>query len=80
MASTLERSFVKGIVWEGFSFIITFIAIYLFYGNLGQSLLFTFWFTLIKIILFFAHERIWKEIKWGKYHIDGVKISSKKAK
>lgn len=66
MPSTYERSFVKGVIWEGFSFIITLIAVYLIYGNFVFSLRFTFVLTAIKMVFFFIHERIWKTIKWGK--------------
>jgi adenylylsulfate kinase len=67
MASTYKRSLVKGIFWEGFSFIITLIAIYFVYGNLAFSLKFTLALSLVKIALFFIHERVWKDIRWGKY-------------
>lgn len=67
MPSTYERSLVKGIVWEGFSFILTLFAVYLIYGNFTFTLIFTLILTAIKMILFFFHERIWKDIKWGKY-------------
>jgi adenylylsulfate kinase len=67
MASTYKRSLVKGIFWEFFSFIITLIAIYFIYGNLAFSLKFTLALSLVKIVLFFIHERIWKDIQWGKY-------------
>lgn len=67
MASTYKRSLVKGIVWEGFSFVITLIAIYFVYGNLAFSLKFTLALTFVKIILFFVHERVWKDVRWGKY-------------
>ena len=70
MPSTYKRSLTKGIVWEGFSFIITLIAIYLFYGNLPLSIKFTLILTIIKMILFFVHERAWKKIKWGKHEIN----------
>ena len=66
MPSTYQRSLVKGIVWEGFSFVITLIAVYWFYGNLGASLKFTLALTLVKMIFFFFHERAWKKIRWGK--------------
>lgn len=66
MPSTYERSLVKGIVWEGFSFIITLIMVYWIYGNFSLSLKFTAILTLIKVILFFVHERVWKNVKWGK--------------
>jgi len=77
MASTFARSFVKGISWESITLILTTIAVYIVYGNFLDSLLFAFVLTFIKIGLYFIHERIWKRIRWGKYHIiDGKKVSS----
>ncbi len=67
MASTYKRSLVKGIVWEGFAFILTLAAVYMVYGDIGSSAIFTLELTAVKMVLFFAHERIWKKIKWGKY-------------
>jgi len=67
MASTYERSLVKGIIWEGFSFLILLIAVYVFYRDLSFSIKFSFGLTVIKVILFFFHERLWKNVKWGKY-------------
>ena len=66
MGSTYERSFVKGLVWELISFVITFIAVYIVFGNFKTSLGFSLVLTLIKISLFFIHERVWKMIRWGK--------------
>jgi adenylylsulfate kinase len=66
MGSTFERSFLKGIVWEFISFIIVIIAVYIFYGNLAMSIQFSIILTIIKVPLFFVHERIWKMVKWGK--------------
>ncbi len=75
MASTPIRSFVKGICWETITFIITLFAIYIIYGNFLTSLKFALGLTIIKIFLFFAHERLWKRIRWGKYHVvKGKKI------
>jgi adenylylsulfate kinase len=66
MGSTYERSLVKGIVWEFFSFIITTIAIYIFYGNFLTSIKFSVILSIIKAFIFFFHERAWKKVKWGK--------------
>lgn len=66
MGSTYERSLVKGIVWEGASFVITFLAVFYFYGDFSVSLKFTAILAFVKIILFFVHERAWKNVKWGK--------------
>ena len=66
LGSTFERSFFKGMVWEIISFIIVIIAVYLVYGNLTMSIGFSIVLTIIKIPLFFIHERVWKHIRWGK--------------
>lgn len=73
MASTPIRSFVKGVCWETITFIITLFAVYLVYGNFLSSLEFAAILTVFKIALFFVHERLWKKIRWGKYHIVGGK-------
>lgn len=79
MASTPIRSFVKGVVWETVSFFLTLLAAYWYYGNFLSSLKFSLILTFVKIFLFFANERIWKKIRWGKYHIiGGRKIWDKK--
>lgn len=69
MASTPMRSFVKGVAWEMTTFVLTTLAIYIIYGNFAGSVIFSFILTLIKMGLYFVHERIWKKIKWGKYHM-----------
>ncbi len=66
MGSTFKRSFVKGIIWEGVSFVIAFIIAYLYFGNFGNSMIFAIFLTIIKIPFYFLHERIWKMIRWGK--------------
>ena len=67
MASTYKRSLVKGIVWETISFLITLTAVYIIYGDFNLALKFNIILTFIKMILFFIHERAWKDIHWGKY-------------
>ncbi|MDD5012717.1 MAG: DUF2061 domain-containing protein [Candidatus Nanoarchaeia archaeon] len=75
MASTCARSFTKGVSWELIAFVLTTAAVYLVYGNFTGSVVFAFVLTLIKMGLFFVHERIWKKIKWGKYHmVKGRKV------
>jgi adenylylsulfate kinase len=72
MASTYQRSLMKGVLWELISFFIASFAVYLVYGNIGTSILFSLVLTLIKVPLFFIHERMWKKVKWGKIK-DGKK-------
>ncbi|MEK6935323.1 MAG: DUF2061 domain-containing protein [Nanoarchaeota archaeon] len=66
MGSTYERSFFKGFSWEIISFVITFIFVYLVYGNFNMSLKVSLLLSLVKISIFFIHERVWKKIMWGK--------------
>lgn len=66
MGSTPERSFIKGICWEIISFLLTLLVVYILYRNILLSLKITIILTLIKIPLYFIHERVWKKIKWGK--------------
>ncbi len=66
MPSTLQRSFIKGVFWELISFLITIGAVYLVYGDLVLSIKFSLVLSIIKIFIFFIHERLWKKIKWGK--------------
>ena len=66
LGSTYERSFLKGVFWEVISFFIALGVAYLIYGNFPDSIRFAIILTIIKIPLFFIHERIWKKIRWGK--------------
>jgi len=79
MASIPLRSFIKGVCWETIGFAITLFAIYLIYGNFLGSLAFTLILTFFKVFLFFIHERLWKKIRWGKYHIMGGRKIFEKA-
>jgi uncharacterized membrane protein len=73
MSSIPFRSFIKGLCWETISFILTFFAVYLIYGDFLSSLKFSLGLTVIKISLFFIHERLWKKVRWGKFHTVGGK-------
>ncbi len=66
MGSTYRRSFIKGAVWELISFVITFFAVYIVFGDFKTSLGFSLGLTIIKAFIFFVHERLWKKVKWGK--------------
>ena len=60
MGSTYKRSLIKGLSWESISFIITFVIVYLIYGDLKTSFWFSLSLVLLKSSIFFVHERIWK--------------------
>jgi uncharacterized membrane protein len=61
------RTLVKGICWEFSGFLTLGIAMWLWKGTWQAATKFALLYTSIRIILFYAHERIWKHIQWGKY-------------
>lgn len=68
ITSTPKRSFLKAFTWETMSFIITLVAVYLVYGDINTSIKFTLVLTVVKVLVLYIHERIWKKILWGKVY------------
>ncbi len=66
MADSKKRTLVKALVFRIISAISSFILIYALTGNVGFGIKFTIIDSVIKISLYFIHERTWIKIKWGK--------------
>jgi uncharacterized membrane protein len=64
--STPKRSVAKAISWETFSNLVCFVLAYAMFGNIGGCLIFTGIAFVVKLILFYYHERIWHQVEWGK--------------
>jgi uncharacterized membrane protein len=60
------RSLLKGISWRLFGSIDTTLISYLYSGNPWNSLKVGGTEVLTKIGLFYLHERLWAQIKWGR--------------
>lgn len=60
--ATRNRSLTKAFIWRAFAFIILFCVSYIF----SKAIYITIVYTLIQIITYYIHERIWNGIKWGK--------------
>ena len=58
MGSTKLRSFSKGFIWQLTGLIIVFI--------LTKSYEIAITYQIIRIIMYFFYERLWKKVKWGK--------------
>jgi len=58
MASKKYRSFIKGLFWELSSPIVLYIFVHEYKVVIGYSV--------VRIIMYYVYERIWKKIKWGK--------------
>ena len=61
-----KRSIAKALSWETFSNLVCLGLAYLIFGNLGGCLAFTAVCFVVKLVLFFYHEKLWHRIKWGK--------------
>lgn len=60
------RSIAKGISWRILATLATIALVYIFTGNISLSLGIGLVEVILKIILYYFHERIWNKIKWGK--------------
>lgn len=67
---TNKRSIVKGISWRVVATTTTIIIVYFFFGRLDLAIAAGMIETVLKIGLFWGHERIWHKVIWGKKKID----------
>jgi uncharacterized membrane protein len=65
-SSTRKRTVVKAMSWETFSTLATFGVAWLMFGCLGACITFAVVTYLMKLILFYGHDRLWHQIAWGK--------------
>jgi len=64
------RSFIKGVSWRFFGSIDTVIISFIYSGNPLNSFKVGGTEVLTKVGLFYIHERIWAQIRWGRiYHM-----------
>ena len=61
-----KRSLVKAITWRVIAFLVTIIAIYIYSKDIKESLVVGISANFIKIFLYYAHERIWNRVQFGR--------------
>ncbi len=64
------RSIVKGISWRVVATTTTILIVYFFFGRLDLAIAAGIIETVLKVGLYWAHERVWMKIKWGKKRIE----------
>ena len=67
---TNKRSIVKGISWCIVATSTTIGIVYVFFGRLDLAIAAGILETVLKVGLYWAHERAWFKIKWGRKKID----------
>lgn len=69
-----KRSIVKGISWRFVATTTTIIIVYVFFGRLDLAIAAGILETFAKIGLYWAHERAWFKIRWGRRKIEPFNI------
>lgn len=66
MKVTKSRSFVKAISYRILGTLSSFAIAYLITKNATLSGAIAFWETILKIFIYYIHERGWNMIQWGR--------------
>ncbi len=60
------RSVVKGFSWRVLATLVTMVVVFLYSGELAIAALVGSTDAVVKIMLYWGHERIWQHIHWGR--------------
>ena len=64
------RSVVKGVTWRILATTTTIVIVYTFFGRLDLAIAAGMIETVLKVGLYWIHERAWFKIRWGKKRIE----------
>ncbi|MEA2019879.1 MAG: adenylyl-sulfate kinase [Campylobacterota bacterium] len=67
---TNKRSIAKGISWRLIATGTTIIIVYVFFGRLDLAIAAGLIESVLKVGLYWAHERAWFKVRWGKKRIE----------
>ncbi|MHA2163707.1 MAG: DUF2061 domain-containing protein [Candidatus Hodarchaeales archaeon] len=65
-STSRERSVLKAITWRLIATITTTSIVYIMTGRLDLTAAVGFYDVILKLILFFFHERVWNRIQYGR--------------
>jgi uncharacterized membrane protein len=63
---TKARSFVKALSYRIWGTLSSVAVAYVITKNAAISVTIAFWETVVKIFIYYAHERGWNKIQWGR--------------
>ncbi len=64
------RSIAKGISWRFVATSTTIVIVYIFFGRLDLAIAAGMIETVLKVALYWGHERVWFKIRWGRKRIE----------
>lgn len=60
------RLLTKAITWQMIGFVMMTVVNYLYMGNLQAGLGLSALLTLIGLVSYYVHERVWAAVRWGR--------------
>ena len=66
MKVTKARSFVKALSYRIWGTLSSVAVAYVITKNASLSITIAFWETVVKVFIYYAHERGWNYIQWGR--------------
>ena len=66
MRVTKKRSFLKSWTYRVFGTLTSWAVVFIITGKGSLATLVAFWETVVKIAVYYWHERIWDKISWGR--------------
>ena len=66
MKVTRSRSFIKALSYRILGTLSSVVVAYVITKNASLSITIAFWETIVKIFIYYAHERGWNYIQWGR--------------
>jgi len=61
-----KRSMMKSVSWRLFSYSLTVTIIYVYTKDIKSSLGVGAGIDIVKLVLYYCHERIWNRVKFGR--------------
>ena len=66
MKVTRARSFAKALSYRIWGTVSSYAVVYVITKNATLSGVIAFWETVVKVFIYYAHERGWNYIQWGR--------------
>ena len=66
MTVTRARSFVKALSYRIWGTLTSVLVVYVITKSASLSISIAFWETVVKVFVYYAHERGWNYIQWGR--------------
>jgi len=66
MKVTRTRSFVKSLSYRIWGTLSSWAVVYVITGKGSLATIIAFWETVLKVFIYYFHERAWNKITWGR--------------